>query len=270
MAREKNASAYGGAPRWLLTMGDMNNLLLCFFVALFSLLSWETPKYRQGETEVPSGSITQTKSVQEALQVMRQAMEDKTSFTSQFQIEGTNTEIAKMPDYVRLTIGAEFDPFEEGSYLLRDTHYKILDVIRLWMVEYKNTIELRGYTGVNVEDSLVVELDNIRKWKDEDRARAEKGEIFPNHRLLGFYRAQEVARYLSKPVTEEKRIDPARLVIVAEGNFGTRRAPNLFGVRPGEKPKPKPGDLDPRRIWSENQKYDRRVEVFVLTSRAGQ
>lgn len=272
MPREKNANAYGSAPRWLLTMGDMNNLLLCFFIALFSLLSWEKPQYREGEQDAPQGSPIESESINQAVQVLRQAVDDKTSFTSEMQIEGTNTTVTKMPDYMKLTIGHESDPFDEASYALKPSHYRVLDVIRLWMVEYKNTIEIRGYTGVNVEDSLVVELDNIRKWAPEDAARAEKGEIAPNHRLLGFFRAQEVARYLIKPVQDEKRIDPARLVVISEGMYGTRRAPPVMG-RPGDKPKdpqdPKPGTLPEKWMqrFRENQRFDRRVEIFILTPR---
>src|SRR5512136_487043 len=34
MAVKRKKSAIRGAPNWLLTMGDMNNLLLCFFIIL--------------------------------------------------------------------------------------------------------------------------------------------------------------------------------------------------------------------------------------------
>ena len=75
-----------------------------------------------------------------------------------------------------------------------------------------------------------------------------------------------------KPVQEENRIDPKRLVVVSEGMYGTRKAPPVMG-RPGDDPKGPPnGERGPMaeqwmKRWRENQRYDRRVEIFILTPR---
>jgi chemotaxis protein MotB len=47
MARKKQEEAAKGSPAWLATFGDLMNLLLCFFVLLFSMSTVDAEKYEQ-------------------------------------------------------------------------------------------------------------------------------------------------------------------------------------------------------------------------------
>ena len=47
MAKKKEPEAPKGAPGWMATFGDLMNLLLCFFVLLFSMSSISEEKYNQ-------------------------------------------------------------------------------------------------------------------------------------------------------------------------------------------------------------------------------
>jgi chemotaxis protein MotB len=47
MARRLNEEAPKGCPAWLATFGDLMNLLLCFFVLLFSMSNVDAEKYEQ-------------------------------------------------------------------------------------------------------------------------------------------------------------------------------------------------------------------------------
>ena len=45
MARKKTGEAPAGAPAWMATFSDLMNLLLCFFVLLFSMSTVDAEKF---------------------------------------------------------------------------------------------------------------------------------------------------------------------------------------------------------------------------------
>ena len=45
MARKKTVEAPAGAPAWMATFSDLMNLLLCFFVLLFSMSTVDAEKF---------------------------------------------------------------------------------------------------------------------------------------------------------------------------------------------------------------------------------
>ena len=45
--KKKEEEASGGAPEWMTTFSDLMNLLLCFFVLLFSMSSVDEEKFEQ-------------------------------------------------------------------------------------------------------------------------------------------------------------------------------------------------------------------------------
>ena len=47
MAKKKEPEAPKGAPGWMATFGDLMNLLLCFFVLLFSMSSVDAQKFEK-------------------------------------------------------------------------------------------------------------------------------------------------------------------------------------------------------------------------------
>lgn len=47
MAKKKQEEAPKGSPAWMATFSDLMNLLLCFFVLLFSMSSIDAAKFEQ-------------------------------------------------------------------------------------------------------------------------------------------------------------------------------------------------------------------------------
>ena len=47
MAKKKQEEAPKGSPAWMATFSDLMNLLLCFFVLLFSMSSIEVSKFEE-------------------------------------------------------------------------------------------------------------------------------------------------------------------------------------------------------------------------------
>jgi chemotaxis protein MotB len=58
MAKRKEEAPAPGSPAWMATFGDLMNLLLCFFVLLFSMSSVDAQKF-----ELIAASFSQTFSV---------------------------------------------------------------------------------------------------------------------------------------------------------------------------------------------------------------
>ena len=55
MARKKTEEAPAGAPAWMATFSDLMNLLLCFFVLLFSMSTVDAEKFEM--VELPSEMV---------------------------------------------------------------------------------------------------------------------------------------------------------------------------------------------------------------------
>ena len=49
MARRRQEDPPAGSPAWMATFSDLMNLLLCFFVLLFSMSTVDEEKYNQAQ-----------------------------------------------------------------------------------------------------------------------------------------------------------------------------------------------------------------------------
>ena len=47
MAKKRQEDAPAGSPAWMATFSDLMNLLLCFFVLLFSMSTVDAEKFQQ-------------------------------------------------------------------------------------------------------------------------------------------------------------------------------------------------------------------------------
>lgn len=154
--------------------------------------------------------------------------------------EGVPAKFAKVPEGTLYTIGGS-SPFDLGLYILKQEHYKLLELVHSSVAERANRIIIRGYTSRDPEDSVVPDGNGgYRKWTPQDP------EEEADWRMLGFLRAREAEEYLKmlKPP-----INPGRIILQSEGAWGDRHS---SGARDdGEEAK------------------DRRVDVIVIPEVAG-
>ena len=257
---------------WLTTMADMNTLLLTFFVMLFSVLSWEKTRYQRLQDEPQSHAFKHgvelikvtPKPVAEAVAVLDTFLDSREiALEEVVSIEGQYTRFIRAQDEVRVQLGGEFDPFHEAGFKLRESHYKILDVVYAWMKDEKLKIAVRGYASRRFQDSLVQDEGGAWRAWDPDVDADEKAD----HRTLSYFRARTVADYLIKA-----GISPDRLVVQAEGAWGIRRSSDTPPTVPklefpdnldlaGRLQRQKEAELE---VYAEWQAKDRRVDLVVV------
>jgi flagellar motor protein MotB len=237
------------APGWITTMSDMNTLLMVFFIMLFSLLSGEEPAYLTIEGGIPlkhmmpegvakeDEKIPIDKIVAAAVEVMESMIKDDSARETPVTVQAAQyARVARGPEGLVITVGGEFEAFEEGRYGLHPAHYRILDAVALWLRQRPGRVLIRGYTARNLEDSVVRDAQEVwRPWRTGD------SELDADWHSLAYLRAQEAARYLGRL---EPPVRPERITIQAEGAWGRR-----LGAGPTQ------------------HALDRRVEVVVLTDK---
>ena len=201
-----------GAPAWMVTFGDMNMILLVFFILMYSLLSLEKPNYITLKEALKAISMTgKVKRVSAAKDPTGETAErafkavesSERAVTAIRQIAGVHVRLQRIPEGTVLTLGGETEPFEEGSWTLLENHKKVLDEVKKYLVRKKRYIEVRGHTSGNLRDSVILDTEGdgsvkVRKFNKDDLKRPDRAEI-SNHWMLGWLRANEVRKYLLEP-----------------------------------------------------------------------
>ncbi|MHC4605413.1 MAG: OmpA/MotB family protein [Planctomycetota bacterium] len=225
-----------GAPLWMVTMSDMNTLLMTFFIILFSLMVLERNRYLRVENDpestpllhdpVPAKrSIDAPPTEEEIITGWRKGRTDQpaapdeiTMIPAMLQPRSTHTEGGTV-----ITVGGEFDAFNEGGWELRPEHQKILMVFLEWMGQREvdgrlagpdNTVLIRGFTAGNLGDSVVRVGDVLHPYSDEDDRAPDRVDR-ADHWLLASLRARAVREVLVTGIGEF-RIVPERLSVQVE------------------------------------------------------
>lgn len=217
------------APFWLLTMGDMNNLLLLFFIALFALMVTDKGKYmkldekikQMGSTgKAPDASRVTSPAAEGASQAFRTMLDQPAARTEVFQAEGHYALVQRIPEGTVLTISGQEGSFPEGQWALNDVQKRMLVEVKRWLVGRRNVVEIRGHTAANLEDSAVQEPDGrIRPFTRDDLARDDR-QALANHSLLSWLRAHEVKKFLAEEHPDRGdavRVSEAQLRLRADG-----------------------------------------------------
>jgi flagellar motor protein MotB len=195
------------APPWLTTMSDMNNLLMVFFILLYSFSIQDRKKYTRiadslealtGPQDAGTQSATGASAVGDADVAIFRAFEDqKTAVTQVVRPAGHSTLLQKLQEGTLLTLGGEQDAFPEGRWELSDSQMQALAAIKPWLQGRRNAIEIRGHTASNLGDSVVLEPDGrFRPFSREDLQRDDRNAL-AHHAMLSWLRAEEVRRFLA-------------------------------------------------------------------------
>ena len=220
MARKKQEEAPKGSPAWMNTFSDLMNLLLCFFVLLFSMSTVDAEKFEMvvaslqssfsvlpsggssiGEGQLISSGIsqlenfsiffensssegkdTEQKDTKEAYK--EEALEESEKMAE--QISG-QTEQYGIQNQVEVDFNAEY-------VLLTLNAYPLIDKIGAILTNYKsNIIEIEGHTDN-------VPISNAK---------------YENNDVLSMYRALNVADYI-RSITD---LDPGLIKSSGRGEY---------------------------------------------------
>ncbi len=195
MSRRKMTAK--GAPSWITTFSDLMNLLLCFFVLLFSMSTINEDKYTSVVESIQNSfgvfnqnnhsNISQNTYIpaeyneNEGMQdkkskiiksdEMKADMEEK---LNEYEIQDY-VKIDSNEQYVSLTLGGSL-LFDSGSSQIRKEALPVVEKVGEILERYKeNVIEIEGHT------------DNVP---------VTKGSKYEDNNVLSMYRALAVADYL--------------------------------------------------------------------------
>ncbi len=212
LKKKKAEEQEEGAPAWMVTFGDMNMILLVFFILMYSLLSLEKPNYLTLKSALTMISMTgRVKRVsaakdpagETAERAFKAVEKDNRAEARIKQIAGHHVRLQRIPEGTVLTLGGETGPFEEGSWTLNEKQIEVLEEVKNYLVRKRRYIEVRGHTSGDVRDSVILEKQDdgtvkIRKFSRKDLKRSDRVEV-SNHWMLGWLRANEVRKYLVAP-----------------------------------------------------------------------
>lgn len=194
------------APFWLLTMGDMNNLLMCFFIMLVSFMLVDKSKYLKLKDDLEhlghTGPVVESGGTRFSEDKSRSydlpsSKESSAAETNAPRIPGRHyLAQQRLPEGTLLTIGGVEGSFAEGDWRLVPAQVEMLVAAKKRLAAVRNIIEVRGHTSGHVKDSVVVEPDGrARPISPKELEREDRMKI-ADHMTLSFLRAAEVKKFL--------------------------------------------------------------------------
>lgn len=209
MAKKKCPECEAGAPKWMVTYGDLMSLLLTFFVLLVSFSSMQESKFKaaMGSLQAALGVLESDPFIAVNLETMTVNIPTLGKDLGMNEIEGMMDELieiveqAKMMDQIKVTkergrIKIEISSpilFQSGKAELKDDFKKILNQLGNLFKKTDSYIRVEGHT------------DNIPI----------KTQQFSSNWELSARRAVNVVRYFS----DSLGIKPERLSAVGYGEF---------------------------------------------------
>lgn len=212
MAKKEKCECPEGCPPWLTTFGDMMSLLLCFFIMLVSMASFEAQNIKEVIISLrgafgmmrPADQQVTIKSPQQGKAAMKKVKKgkDDENLKEKAKIEeqlvrqhlqySTSVELTK-EGIILVILSPLF--FEPGSDELQPEAYGPLATISGILNQYDNELRVEGHTS----DSSPEE-----DWKYQDLWE------------LSGKRAETILKYIS---TKEPKVSPERLSFAGYGQF---------------------------------------------------
>jgi chemotaxis protein MotB len=201
-----------GAPKWVVTFGDLMSLLLCFFVLLLSFSEMDRQKYKQ-----VAGSLEKAFGVQRKVRVM------------------------EIPKGMKI-IARDFDQEIIETRIKEDLGKEIDDMLSTQLEEYKDQIALESNENeviirlmgestfdsgkVEIREKLKPLLERVAKVLDKDQGDivvaghtdnvpVRSGGPYPTNLRLSIARAAAVAEYL----LSHSKIDAKRISTMGFGEY---------------------------------------------------
>ncbi|MDJ0835973.1 MAG: flagellar motor protein MotB [Acidobacteriota bacterium] len=193
-----------GAPKWVVTFGDMMSLLLTFFVLLLSFSTTDIIKYKKmvGSVKEAFGMAVSSPShtVPTGKQVVREQIRLPTTFAAVVAVRAKSTRAMKSHsememesggDWVRIKVSGDA-MFDEGDWLLRTEAEPMLDDIAEIIKGFEGVVTIEGHTD----------------GAPPRQTRLEAGSYVGDYEL-GMMRAIAVTQYLrDRHAIEETKLAP--------------------------------------------------------------
>lgn len=238
MARKKKAEEAKGSPAWMNTFADLMNLLLCFFVLLFSMSTVDAEKFEQviasfqntfsifptsgasiGEGNLISAGVSQLEMFavyyNEAVKQQSEEESEKTSDVTEAYEEQSLAESEKMAeeieaaiakygiqDQVEVEFNAEYVLINMNGALLFDSGQSELRAEAYPLIEKLGKV-------IEVYDQNIVEVEG---HTDNVPIHSSK---YEDNNVLSMYRALTVADYLR----EVTALNPAYIKSSGRGDY---------------------------------------------------
>ncbi len=186
MSRRKKVIAKN-APSWITTFSDLMNLLLCFFVLLFSMSTINEDKYTSVVESIQNsfGIFNENDSNSMIPHIQKDSEKGINAQNDDSKVEMDEllnkyelkdyVKIESDDNYIILTLGGSL-LFDSGSSKIRKEALPVIQKVGVILEHYKGqVIEIEGHT------------DNVP---------VTKGSKYENNNVLSMYRALAVADYL--------------------------------------------------------------------------
>ena len=209
-----------GSPAWMNTFADLMNLLLCFFVLLFSMSTVDAEKFEKmvasfqntfsilpnGGSSIGDGTLISSGVSQ--LEMLDSYYKDKANSETDQETEKMSEQLEDaiarygIQDQVEVDFNAQYVMlnmngallFDSGHAEIRSEAYPLIDKLGKLIEPYQdNIIEVEGHT-----DNVPI---HSAKYEDND--------------VLSFYRARAVTDYLRDITT----VEPAHLKASGRGEY---------------------------------------------------
>jgi len=248
MAKRKEEAPPAGCPAWMGTFGDLMNLLLCFFVLLFSMSSVDAQKY-----ELVAASFSQTFSVFSAgasaigegmlvsngvsqLNELSQYINSMGAMSESDGLEGFNQDDGEHQDESEAEQNFKAEQLKESEELAEKIQEAISEAKLTQDVDVNFTSQyvLLTMNGAllfdsgndNVRSEALPILEKVAKVLDryaqhtiEVEGHTDNvpisGGVFKNNDILSDYRALAVFNYL----VENTSLDPAKIKHAGRGEY---------------------------------------------------
>jgi len=147
-----------GAPKWVVTFGDMMSLLLTFFVLLLSFSTTDVVKYKKmvGSVKEAFGvaTVSPADTVPMGKRIMIKPIELPTTFAALVAVRAKATNAAKSSSSLELESGADWVRikvegdalFDSGSWTVKPEAGVILDEVGELILQFKGTVAIEGHT----------------------------------------------------------------------------------------------------------------------------
>lgn len=149
-----------GAPKWVVTFGDMMSLLLCFFILLLSFSTTDVIKYKQmagsvadafgisesstpDKTSVPTGDRFLATHV--VLPTNMAALVAARASAKRVSKSSSDIDMESGADWVRIRVDGDA-LFDSGDYRVRPEAAALLDQIGEIINNFDGTVSIEGHT----------------------------------------------------------------------------------------------------------------------------